>query len=616
MSVFWIFIGLLCIGMPHLAAGTGVAWPGAPFAGECVLVLAVLSLVRMREAYKAADLMPTASLFTALVTLIFEVVCMIVLQNKAAGNTLIVVEQLFHSLSIASWLAFAVLKSSNTESKETNSKLTGPVIAVSVAGVLAGAVWYALSHAALSQPQALLSVQSVEPILWLSTLVWALPIAVLIWCLDVNPAQHVAIAASPFAGVLLANRIWQALITLGHTPTFSLHVGITLALPAVLSVGMLLVAWLASDTGPVGDASTAKPEEPSLPSTRLPIDQLTGFEQLTDRERETVLASAAGATTDEIARALGIAPGTVSTYRSRAYAKLSVSSAQELLAMSCQLLERPRLFLEPDEKPSDTVSDQTQSHENAVGRLLPLAVCAVCAVLTMLFACLIRIIPGLGVPAFVLCGAYVLLLVCGTARAKAVASTFEQLMGLLLGAAVALALGAVIVGPAPLFARRIFIAGIVVATVVWLVWYSRGMWPKLIANVISAAGLLGLALAPPTQLVAELADNLVLYVIAVLFVVVAALVRQFATTHETSLVAPVVLEGDERALAYLMGRGLPDLQAKVALLTARGFTQGSIAKSLCISSSTVSEYRTRAYKALGIHSKDQLAELLTAEAGL
>ena len=70
-----------------------------------------------------------------------------------------------------------------------------------------------------------------------------------------------------------------------------------------------------------------------------------------------------------------------------------------------------------------------------------------------------------------------------------------------------------------------------------------------------------------------------------------------------------------RQVFYLMGRGLSESQAQVALMTADGIDRSRIAEKLCLSPGTVSSYRAFAYRALGVHSREELAELLKKDAG-
>lgn len=57
------------------------------------------------------------------------------------------------------------------------------------------------------------------------------------------------------------------------------------------------------------------------------------------------------------------------------------------------------------------------------------------------------------------------------------------------------------------------------------------------------------------------------------------------------------------------------VQAQALLLIASDLATKSIAAALFVAPSTVSNYRTKGYAALGIHSKKELCELLEREAG-
>ena len=64
-----------------------------------------------------------------------------------------------------------------------------------------------------------------------------------------------------------------------------------------------------------------------------------------------------------------------------------------------------------------------------------------------------------------------------------------------------------------------------------------------------------------------------------------------ASHDELAAIASTELERDARILAYLNGRGLKELVAQMALLTARDYPLGGIAATLGLSESTVTHYR-------------------------
>lgn len=70
-----------------------------------------------------------------------------------------------------------------------------------------------------------------------------------------------------------------------------------------------------------------------------------------------------------------------------------------------------------------------------------------------------------------------------------------------------------------------------------------------------------------------------------------------------------------RVLRYLEGRGMGELQAQVLLDLACGCDVRTVASRRCTTVATVRSYRQRAYDSLGVHSIDDLRELLSRDAG-
>ena len=630
MNAFWIFIGLIAISMPHfVAGGTGVAWPATPFATECALILTALALATTCQSPRMTRILTIISLATNVTTVIFEALCVIGYTGEVVPTALILVELILHSTNIASWLAYAILRSTDSYlQQEGRSQVTGSLIVVSLAAALAGFMWFILSHIAIERQNIHVNPAMIEPTLWLACVLWAAPLLILVWSLDMDAQSSALISAAPFAGVFLGNRVSYILEYLGMLPFFSVNPGILLALPAIFSMGTFCIAWLAyknSVDEVISDSPNTVSEKPVLPSTKLPIYQLSGYSLLTERECQVVDASMAGATTEEIAFALSLATGTVSTYRSRAFTKLGVSSTQELLSVACELLQHPRLFIQATVQPSEGDSEvgEDSSMQNMPAlfqtipeRFIPPVFCVACAVLILILTCLVRLLPHASAPTLVLCTIGVVLMVCSIFNASPSNNVYELLAALFIGTAFALSVCSILLGPALFFVRRLTIVGIIAATAAWCIWKSRGLWHGIVLESLGVCGLVFMAMAPQSALGQSLTRTPALFLVSALFLLAAAFVAQRANDNKASQIASVVLEGDERIHAYLFGRGLPDLQAQVILLTARGFSQSSIASSLCITRATVKEYRARAYKALGVHGKDQLIELLRVEAGL
>ena len=65
-------------------------------------------------------------------------------------------------------------------------------------------------------------------------------------------------------------------------------------------------------------------------------------------------------------------------------------------------------------------------------------------------------------------------------------------------------------------------------------------------------------------------------------------------------------------LKHLRSYGLNELQTQIALLIARGDSEGEICDQLHIARGTVKSYRSRIYVALGIHSAAELQKVITS----
>ena len=70
---------------------------------------------------------------------------------------------------------------------------------------------------------------------------------------------------------------------------------------------------------------------------------------------------------------------------------------------------------------------------------------------------------------------------------------------------------------------------------------------------------------------------------------------------------------DEDVLRILSARGLGETQAKVLALVAAGASSSGIAQALCLAPGTVSSSRADGYRLLGIHSREELVELIENE---
>lgn len=73
---------------------------------------------------------------------------------------------------------------------------------------------------------------------------------------------------------------------------------------------------------------------------------------------------------------------------------------------------------------------------------------------------------------------------------------------------------------------------------------------------------------------------------------------------------------EQRAVHYLLGRGLGELQAMIVLDLARGCRTRDICARRHVAASTVRSYRQRAFGTLGVRSSFELRELLSREVGV
>lgn len=77
--------------------------------------------------------------------------------------------------------------------------------------------------------------------------------------------------------------------------------------------------------------------------------------------------------------------------------------------------------------------------------------------------------------------------------------------------------------------------------------------------------------------------------------------------------ASVICQGEDRARAYLRGKGLSAYESEAVLLTACGCTSMAISRKMHVSYSTVNKYRSRAREMLGMQSRDRFIDLLRKE---
>lgn len=99
------------------------------------------------------------------------------------------------------------------------------------------------------------------------------------------------------------------------------------------------------------------------------------------------------------------------------------------------------------------------------------------------------------------------------------------------------------------------------------------------------------------------------YYVGVLFLVAYTVIRVRSNARGEALTP----SGYEQIRHLLLGKGLSELQADVAIMTLQGGTTASICTRLLLAPGTVSSYRSRAYAKLGVHDLRGLKELVNSE---
>lgn len=327
--------------------------------------------------------------------------------------------------------------------------------------------------------------------------------------------------------------------------------------------------------------------------------------RLTEREREVVERLSRNETQVEIAKALGVSPSTVSTYRSRALKKLGVGAIEAEPPQVSTVHESPRTSVSQLVSPAASIAvvsvllhaaDLVTGHRQVVGILA----CAVVALVPQVHNAIIQ----------------------SAAQETHCTGIAPSRIVLSLGAG--------------LFAREL------------LIW--RGSFP--VALVVLACCLVAMAipkfrtgtLCPPACLqTSTLLDSCIFSL--------ALLLRQFpdnditairvgatsVTSSETTLLLAAVFvaffiwllstrllpadsehgyanaERSDRLLNYLLAKGLTQTQAQVALDISQGMTQSQISAKEHLSAGAINSARLVAYRKLAVNSRRGLTALLDKE---
>ena len=600
MDLLWIVVGLVVFCMPHLSAsavGVSLAWAGLPYPAELLTVLfALLTLARagIPEAWK--EHLAMASFTAAGALVLFECVCGVFTRGAASNLALSFAGETVHAAAVALWLLHASLGDGEHPLGTRAPRIACALFAVS------GVAWY-VATAAIRTARFAWNPQ-LEVALWVATGVWLLPYLVALWACNLAPKQFAQLAAAPLSGALAGNRAWW-MVSLFLKPELENVSTAWIVVAPVLACAALAFMWAA---GNKRDDAASVPQDTgsaATPSSPLPLQRIPGFATLSEREREVLLQTLEGKSSAQIARDAQLAPTTVRTYLASAFEKLGVSGSQELLLKLRATVE--------DASTPPTGTDEEDSESFA----LPIII-AVPAIVIMIVALVVGLLPAGGPRNLVGLVLAITALVAGLVRMRGANGTrlWAPTFALFAGAAIGLVATAVALGPSSYLVRRAVIGLALVALALALARKARNIIPSAGAMTCAFAGLVAACLIPRGIRAQLLIHSVAVLPLAAAMLAAAWIIVRRATNDELAAIASATLTGEERVLAYLGGRGLKELVARVALLTARDYPLGGIAATLGVAGSTVNNYRSRAYAELGVANKTELIELLEKEAGL
>lgn len=314
---------------------------------------------------------------------------------------------------------------------------------------------------------------------------------------------------------------------------------------------------------------------------------------LTGRESEILTRTVLGEPAGDIAKALGIAEATVASYRRRGYQKLGVSGAAQLRELAAELTchecvgggsGEPATVMDSCQSVAATSNESDQDARNVSVTRVALLESAFSIVCSFLLAAHLHSLwmgyRGLGVDLIALIVLPPWLFVRpGRADNRAGVSALRQVVDAFLTGFVRVYLS----GLTP----ACFVAALAVSDGVARTFFSG--YSSLYIPILSGATLLTTA--------------------SFLYLAVSGM-RD--SRHD---VVRLSESREERALHYLRGRGLGELQARVVLDLACGYDVARVAKSRFTTVATVRSYRRRSLDTLGLNNIDELRKLLSSEAG-
>ncbi len=374
--------------------------------------------------------------------------------------------------------------------------------------------------------------------------------------------------------------------------------------------------------------------------------------RLTERELTVLARTALGESATSIARALGIAEATVASYRRRGYTKLDVAGASDLRSIIADTAHAPKDPQDRRPPAEDTSRAVPRNHalSLAISMLLLVAV---------IWPDQIHIV-GFGADRWVsnvcryaLYATCALLLLTSVIQANKRPNNWTTIgqeplsiedRSLALGHHLLYATGiahawscaliwtGIGLAPAQYFKSR---AGIACLLLLFLSLLGRKelcsggaktiRMPRSICRAISiGAGRLA-SMGPENYffLSASLflsewleSNNITILINATVVIrpIISILVLVLLLRHTPNEPMKSPCGATERAVHYLMGRGLGELQSKIVIDLVCGYSRPAICERNSTTPATISSYRTRTLKQLRLASIDDLRKLLQKEA--
>lgn len=379
-----------------------------------------------------------------------------------------------------------------------------------------------------------------------ATLIIALLASSLLWHCD---------ASSTVEFYLPSFLCGSILINLGHrgiTTSFSQSFNLPVCLAAITAIAAILTLVACLWSIGVGIGSSPDSEIASTPAG--PLFEAP-YDRLSDRERQVLLLSAKGHAVHSIAHELGIAPTTISTYKSRISKKLQLNWQE--------VVERSGIVEESSESKATKPNDSHSAQHNAMGH--PLASSIVSLVAGLFFTLLLNAPQPTPTCAELLCIAGVLFLLTFTFLKE---SSSEPSFG------------------------------------------SNLLTRPLFASAVSALLSCAVFHIPDGRMDSfSFGKHLLLFLLA--WCVITALDR-FLTKNASQAAKTKALDSN-RARSYLDSKGIQGVYLEVSIATLNDMPASEIGRNLCISTSTVTSYRARIYAKLHVCGKEGLFQLLRSE---